>query len=453
MKRLLSYAGLLLLYIVGPARAQQPLTLDEVLRLALENNASIRNSRLEGEAAEKIRIAAATRYFPGISAGGLYFDANRALFELRTPGGDLPVYDGNPANLLHPTAFAYFPGGETSLLGRGQIGYLDIVQPLYAGGRIVNGNRLAALGRDAAADRSSLTRDDIILATSEQYYRLLSLEEKRATLGGYAALLDRLIREVGDALDAGLILRNDLLKVRLKRSEVRLDSSRLEHGRKLAAMALCQQIGIPRDSTLVLAGGWSTAAPPQRLYVEPESVLKSRKEYALLEKGVRAARLQREMKRGELLPQAGIGARTMVVKLDEGPRRTLGIFYGSLSIPLSDWIGGSAELEERRLREKIAENELQNSAELLLLQIEQAWQELSDSWTRIQLCEQAILQAEENLRVNEASFHSGLTALSELLEAQALLQKGRDEWTDARSEYMVKQCRYLQATGRSGDLH
>ena len=217
-------------------------------------------------------------------------------------------------------------------------------------------------------------------------------------------------------------------------------------------MALCQQIGIPQDSTLTLAGGWSAAAAPQNLYVEPESILKSRKEYALLEKGVKAARLQRAMKRGELLPQAGVGARTMVVNLDEGPRRTLGIFFASLSIPLSDWIGGSAELEERRLREKIAENTLRNNSELLLLQIEQAWQELKDSWTRIQLCADAGLQAEENLRVNEESYRNGLTALSELLEAQALLQKSRDELTDARAEYMVKRCRYLQATGRSGDL-
>ncbi len=452
MKRLFLSAGLAVLLIAGEAQAQRLLTLEGSLRLALENNASIRSSRLEAEAAEKSRIAAATRYFPDISAGGLYFDANRALFELRTPGGNLPVYDGNPANLLHPTSFAYFPGGETSLLGKGQIGYLDIVQPLYAGGRIVNGNRLAALGRDAVADRNALTRDEILITTCEQYYRLLSLDEKKLTLSSYAALLDRLIKEVGDALDAGLILRSDLLKVRLKRSEVRLDSSRLEHGRKLAAMALCQQIGIPQDSTLTLAGGWSAAAAPQNLYVEPESILKSRKEYALLEKGVKAARLQRAMKRGELLPQAGVGARTMVVNLDEGPRRTLGIFFASLSIPLSDWIGGSAELEERRLREKIAENTLRNNSELLLLQIEQAWQELKDSWTRIQLCADAGLQAEENLRVNEESYRNGLTALSELLEAQALLQKSRDELTDARAEYMVKRCRYLQATGRSGDL-
>ena len=178
MKRLFLSAGLAVLLIAGEAQAQRLLTLEGSLRLALENNASIRSSRLEAEAAEKSRIAAATRYFPDISAGGLYFDANRALFELRTPGGNLPVYDGNPANLLHPTSFAYFPGGETSLLGKGQIGYLDIVQPLYAGGRIVNGNRLAALGRDAVADRNALTRDEILITTCEQYYRLLSLEEK-----------------------------------------------------------------------------------------------------------------------------------------------------------------------------------------------------------------------------------------------------------------------------------
>ncbi|HOC90314.1 MAG TPA: TolC family protein [bacterium] len=449
MKRSILYAGLAVLLFAESAGAQRLLTLEESLRLALENNAGIMNSRLEAEAAERIRLAAATRYFPDISAGGLYFDASRALFELRTPGGDLPVYDGNPANLLHPASFAYFPGGETSLLGKGQVGYLDIIQPLYAGGRIVNGSRLAALGRDAARDRSRMTRDEILLATSELFYRTLSLDEKRATLRSYETLLDRLAEEVGTALAAGLVMRNDLLKVNLKRSEVRLNRSRLENGHKLAAMSLCQQIGIPRDSTLVLAGDWSSAGAPQSCYVDPQSVLKQRQEYALLEKSVRAAKLQTALKRGELLPQAGIGARTMVVKLDEGPRRTLGLVYGSLSIPLSGWIGGSAELEERRLREKIAENELRNNAELLLLEMEQAWQEVTDGWKRVLLSEEAVAQAEENLRVNEESRRNGLTALSDLLEAQALLQKSRDELTEARSDYCIKKCRYLRVTGRS----
>ena len=56
MKRSILYAGLAVLLFAESAGAQRLLTLEESLRLALENNAGIMNSRLEAEAAERIRL-------------------------------------------------------------------------------------------------------------------------------------------------------------------------------------------------------------------------------------------------------------------------------------------------------------------------------------------------------------------------------------------------------------
>jgi outer membrane protein TolC len=453
MNKSIVFALIAALITAGAAHGQKVLTLAESVRLALEKNCEIQNSRLEIEAAERTRTAAAMHYFPDISVGGLYFDASKALFELQTPGGNLPVYDGNPLNLLHPTQYAYFPSSTTSMLQKGEIGYFDILQPIYTGGRIVNGNRLAALGKAAAQDRSELTRDQVVLSTSEQYFRMLSLDEKRMTLQKYEALLDDLQRQIEIAYSSGVVMRNDLLKVKLKRSEVQLNRSRLEHGRKLAAMSLCQYMGIACDSSLVFQDQWPAVEAPESYYVDPHQALRGRTEYRLLEKSVRAEKLQTRMKRGELLPQVGIGARTMVVKLDESDRRTLGIFFGSLSVPISDWIGGSAELEERSLREKIAENTLENDAELLLLQMEKAWLDLVDAHKQVLLADESRAQTEENLKVNENSYANGLTALSDLLEAQALHQKALDELTDARADYRIRKCRYLQMSGRSGETY
>ncbi|HOT97768.1 MAG TPA: TolC family protein [bacterium] len=453
MKKTMVLSCAVTLMVLSAAHGQKTLTLAESVRLALEKNSDIRNSRLEIAAADQARAAALTRYFPDISAGWLYFDASKALFELRTPGGNLPVYDGNPVNLLHPTQYAYFPSSTTSMLQKGEIGYLDILLPLYTGGRIVNGNRLAALGKAAVEDKSELTRDEVVLSTSEQYFRMLSLDEKRATLKHYEALLDNLQLQVETAYASGLVMRNDLLKVKLKRSEVQLNQSRLEHGRKLAAMSLCQYIGIAYDSTLSFQDQWPAVEAPDPLFIDPHQALRGRNEYRLLEKSLRAEKLQTRMKRGALLPQVGIGARTMAIHLDQSGRRTLGIFFGSLSIPISDWIGGMAELEERRLREKIAENTMENQTGLLLLQLEKAWQDLADAYQQVLLAEESRLQTGENLKVNETSYQNGLTTLSDLLEAQALQQQALDQLTETKADYRIKKCRYLQMTGRSGETY
>ena len=55
---------------------------------------------------------------------------------------------------------------------------VNVVQPVFAGGRIVNGNRLAALGVDAGENRARLARNDVLLKTEEQYWRVVTLDKK-----------------------------------------------------------------------------------------------------------------------------------------------------------------------------------------------------------------------------------------------------------------------------------
>ncbi len=442
------YLFILLLLTANHAVAQRDISLEESIRLALSNNLALENSRLECEAAERIKISSRTRFFPDISAGAILFDVSKDLFALKTPSGNLPVYDGNPANLPNATQFAYFPGGTTSMLGEGRIGYLDVIQPVYAGGRIVNGSRLAQLGQTAAVDKAQVLRSDIILSTQEQYWRIISLDEKHKTIDKYKELLDRLLNQVEEAYESGVVMRNDVLKVRLKRSEVLLDKSKLENGRKLAVMAFCQHVGVPYDSTLIFASELPAAENPHAYYMPPQTALKNRTEYKLLQKAVKAEELRSNLKLGEFLPSAAVGARAMVTKLDAGERRTLGVFFGTVSIPISDWIGGVAELEERSLKEKIAENNLQNNSELLMLQMEKTWQELNDAYRQVLLNQEAREQAEENLRINNESHRNGLTSVSDLLEAQALYQQACDNLVDAQCGFCLSKSNYLRATGR-----
>jgi outer membrane protein TolC len=64
------------------------------------------------------------------------------------------------------------------------------------------------------------------------------------------------------------------------------------------------------------------------------------------------------------------------------------------------------------------------------------------------LSDESKAQAEENFKVNDDSYKNGLTTISDLLEAQALLQQAQDQLTDSKANYIVKETTYLQVTGR-----
>ena len=133
----------------------------------------------------------------------------------------------------------------------------------------------------------------------------------------------------------------------------------------------------------------------------------------------------------------------MYMKFDDTKERTLGLLFGTVSIPISGWWGGAHELQERKIKENIAENNFRDNEELLALQIEKSWQDLTTAYKQYLLSEESKVQAEENYKVNADSYKNGITKLSDLLEAQALLQQTLDQLTDAKTDYMNKKNTYL----------
>ncbi|MGV8058642.1 MAG: TolC family protein [Smithellaceae bacterium] len=411
---------IIMMLFFNQAFAEQSLTLEESKQLALQNNYKIKNSRLEIDAARERKKAAFTKYFPAVSAGGTMFKAENNTIDLMNMG----------------------------ILKSGTLGMATAVQPIFAGGRITTGNKLASLGEDVNKYQSRLSQNEVLLKTEEQYWLVASLSEKLNTIRKYEELLNSLLRQTEDAYNAGIILKNDLLKVKLKRSEVLLNKSKAENGKKLATMSFCQYIGIPYDSSLVLKDSLGATDFPQTYYIDNTEALKNRGEYKLLQASIRTEELQTKMKLGEYLPQAGVGLAALYTKIDEGKDQTTGMIFGTLSIPISGWWEASHTLSERRVKEKIAQNNFNYNSELLLLQMQKAWQDLTDAYKQVLLSEEGKTQAQENLKMNQVSYDNGLSNLSDLLEAQAMLQQVNDQLTDAKASYRSQLILYLQITGR-----
>jgi outer membrane protein len=441
-------AGLIISILTECACGQTTLTLDQCRELARQNNTQYRNSLIERDAARQTRKAMLTKYFPTISATGVGFRTQDDLIDKSIKGGNLPVYDGDPAHLQGATQYAYFPDMSLSMLNEGSIGVITAIQPIYAGGRIVNANRLASLGSDVANEKARIATNEVELSTEQKYWQIIELSEKLETLYRYQAFLDELTKQVDEAYQAGIAMKNDLLKVQTKRSEISVNLSKVENGRTLALMSFCQYIGIPYDSTLTLEADYTMPEKPYSLYVDHNDALRNRAEYSLVQKSLKAEKLQTALKVGEYLPQAGIGVAGLFTQFDEEDGTTNGVIFGTASVPISGWWEASHAVKERKLKEKMAANSARESCDLLLLQMDKAWRDLVDAEKESALSEETRQQAEENRRVAEEGYQAGIITLSDLLEAETMLQQATDQVTEVKANYRIKQSSYLQVTGR-----
>lgn len=433
------------LFLTTNATAQS-LSLDSCKRLAIQNNKKIIEAGYEVKSAEEVRKSAYTNYFPQVSASATAMKSSDYLIKGEIPEMNLPVYDGNPANLANPTQFTYFPTTPINALDYINMASVSVSVPVYAGGQIRNGNKLAALGEEVSRQQQAMTTTEVLVKTDQLYWNVVALTEKLKTLDSYGELLATLNKDVSNFTKAGLAQRNDLLKVQLKQNELQSNRLKLLNGITLTKRALCQHIGILYDSTIIFAD------KPVNQGVLPEEIQTSeavanRDEYKLLNKATEAEELQLKMTRGELMPQLAVTGMAAAVDVMNS-NLTQKIALVSLNIPISNWWGGSHKVKQQQIKIEKAKNTLNETSELLTLQIEQARNELQESMDQIKLAEKGVEQARENLKITSANYHSGNIGISDLLEAQALFQSTNDNLTNSRCTYKIAESKYMQAIGK-----
>jgi multidrug efflux pump subunit AcrB/outer membrane protein TolC len=438
--------GLILISLFATKAEAQSLSLDSCKQLALKNNKKIVEAGYDVQSSEEVRKNAYTNYFPKVSASAMAMRSPDYLVKANTPEMNLPVYDGNAANLASATQYAYVPSMSINAVDYLNMASVSATLPIYAGGQIRNGNKLAAIGEEVSRKQQSLTTTDVLVRTEQLYWTIVSLNEKLKTLDSYRALLDTLNRDVSNYTKAGLAQKNDLLKVQLKQNELQSNRLKLENGISLTKMALCQHIGISYDSTLLITDEPTVTT----LFSESSSVneaITNRSEYQMLNKATEAEKLQLKMTRGELMPQLAFGGMAAYVDVANSSV-TQKFAFASLSIPISDWWGGSHKIKQHQIQIEKAQNKLSETSELLALQIEQASNELRESFDQIQLAKKSVEQARENLKVTDDNYRSGNISISDLLEAQALFQSSNDNLTNSRCNYQIVLAKYLQAMGK-----
>ncbi|MBO7480898.1 MAG: TolC family protein [Bacteroidales bacterium] len=427
------------------------LSLDECKRLAIENNAKIKNAELDIKAAELTKKGVFTKYFPQVSIKGGAFKATEPLLDMDMGKGNVNVDFGNLAmNNVFTTLYnVYGPYLNADInvkgLDDGIVGGVMAVQPVFVGGRIVNGNKLAGLGVEAAKLQTEIARDETDLKTVELYWTIISLQEKKKIITSVNQLLDTLYRDASGAVNAGVIHKNDMLKVTLKQSEMKSNEMKLNNGIRLAKSALCQHIGIPYDENLVLSDSIGEIPNPNIYHVNHTDAIKGRIEYQLLDLSTDAERLKKKLIVGEALPQIAVGAgytcNTLMDKF-----KTNGLVFATLSIPISDWWEKSYEIKKQELNCTKAENQRRDLDEQMLLQMQMAWNDLSESYAQVLLSQQTAETASENLNLSTDNYNAGMISMSEVLEAQALLQQAHSQLADDMVDYMIKLTKYKQLT-------
>lgn len=338
---------------------------------------------------------------------------------------------------------------------------ISITQPLYAGGKITAGNRLAEIGRKSAAETLRKTRMEVIADADRAYWSYIAVKQKIRMLQSYCLQMDTLYKQIEAARTAGMGTDNELLRITAKRSEINYQLQKARNGADLCRLSLCHVLGKPLDTQPLPTDTLLQVTPPTRL----DESIAARPELELLHQQVAARQQQIKTARGDILPQIGLSAGYTYYgniqmngmttdlqgnyipysqKLSDG----IGLVMASVSIPLFHWGESLKKIKKAKIDLQNAQLDLQQNTRLLSIEVRQAIQNLTDGYNLVQTAQTGKLQAEENLRVMRDRYGNGLSSLTDLLDAQSQWQQAESNRIEALTQYKIYETEYLRCTGR-----
>ncbi len=426
MKKIIIYIIILLLY--QDYSFGQSYTLEQCLQMALENNYKLKKAQNNIKSSEQDKKEAFTKYFPNISAVGGTYKTNNGMAEIS----------------LAPLV----PGMEMSMMKDGIVAGISAIQPIFTGGQIYLGNKLTEIGTEISKYQLKQTEDEIILTVNQYYWQLVSLQEKIKTIEIMESLINNIQNDVKNAVDAGITNQNDLLQIQLKKNNIASSRLQLENGIRLSKMVLGQYIGDFESNFSIISPQLDSLPSPITYRINHIDALPSLNAYQLVNKNVEASKLQQKMKIGQNMPTLGIGAGYFYHDL-LNQDHSFGMIFASVTVPISNWWGGTHAIKKQKIQVKNAELTRQNTREMLLIQMQKCWNELEESYKQMNISKESISVANENFRLNKEYYKAGTISLSDMLEAQSLLQQSRDQYTEDYTLYLIKRTQYLQATGQN----
>ena len=171
---ILSCAVVLTTYTEAAAQSALSLTQARCREMALEHNEELQHADNSLRQAELDKAIAFTAYLPkfegSATVANVFENIDMMGMELRMKG-------------------IYMAG-------------INLMQPIYAGGKITAGNRLARIGAECAAENLRKTRMDVIADADDAYWTYIATLRKIEMLEAYSRQMDTLLRQTENSLSA-----------------------------------------------------------------------------------------------------------------------------------------------------------------------------------------------------------------------------------------------------------
>ena len=410
----------------------EPVTLHDCLAQAIEHNPQIVEGKLGVTAGKEDIASAKGKHFPKIS-----LDANYT--SRQTPLPYIPAQS--------TTIPAHFSDEFTSWQA-------VLSLPLYQGGQIENGIKLAEIRQAMREDTLVLTRNDIIANTVNAYNKLLQLKKLQTASQSSVNALTEQRNNVALLYKLGRVARVDLLKVNVQLANEKQRLASITEGLSVSRETLAYLTGksvISSDSQMEPTGDLAFVDVACDFDQDIAIAHKQRPEYLIASRSTLEAGLNKKISTGKLLPTvSALGGYLNQAGFDPWHNESNWFCGINVSIPLFDRSIYADITRDRILKQK-ADTHLAGVENQIRLDIHNAINSVTESRKRVEDSRAAVALANESFRIEQEKYATGAGAMVDMLLAQAADFNASANYSQALFDYNAAIVAHRRATGTLED--
>lgn len=394
------------------------LSLDTAKKEALSNNKKIKKATASIDAATAAEVGAFTANKPSVEASATGLNVGKPLSAL------LPEYNASVT--------------------------LGVTQVIYAGGKINTAKQISTAAVALYTSQKTLTNNEVLLDVETTYWQIINVKGKIDLATKSNAMLSQLLKDLNNSYNAGIIYKNDVLRVQVQLNQAQLNLSKAKDALTILNLKMAQLIGSKETEFTIEDAEIEINAIESQ--ISQENAIANRPEIKIIEKAVSIEELKSKLLEADRKPTVAMNV-SGLYGLGKGINFATGdnnfsSYYAMLSVkvPVFDWGGRKQKVKEQDYKVEAQKFELEQTQELVAIEIANAKLDMLRAKERIEITQKSLAQADENLRLNNDRFDAGTVIGKDVLEAQVMWQTAFSDVIDAKAVFKISEANYKKAT-------
>ncbi|MFA7420929.1 MAG: TolC family protein [Melioribacteraceae bacterium] len=406
--RIITFAVILITASVAFAQEKLSLTVEQAVETGLQNSKLLHSSLMKVKGSEaKVREANSLR-LPSLKLSARYTRLSEVdPFVISTPFGSFPIAPG-----IFDTW-----GAQASL-----------VQPLFTGFRLVGNVELNEQLSNATNEEYNKDKSELVFNIKNAYWSLYKATQFKKVMD---ETVDQIKAHLADARNlekAGMMTKNDILKLEVQLSNVMYQQIEAENAVKLTMVALNSTIGISLNTQIAIA---STTRLTESVFDGLDKLIEdatqNRPEVKAADSRVRAGEAGLTLAKSSWYPQVSLYGNYYYSKPNQRIMPTRNQFDGTwdagvnLSVNVWDWMTTAHQTDQAEAQAEQAKDGLGMIKDGITLEVTQNYLNMKQAYKKVTLAELTVQQAEENMRVTSDKFKNGLATSADVIDAETAL--------------------------------